>query len=104
MKSVTFCLARKDASALASEIFSCDIIALVQYKLLRESICTVFTSKIRPGPQISTGQLVHHDLKSEVATDYILPRALATCSGADKGIEVIQVGWKKPSESSGGEV
>lgn len=42
--------------------------------------------------------------ESEIAMGCILPRAFATCSGADKGIEVMQVGWKKSSECSGGEV
>lgn len=44
---------------------------------------------------MSVWQLVHHDLKNEVVTGFSLPRALAKCSGADKGIKVIQVGWEK---------
>lgn len=40
----------------------------------------------------------------KVKLQWVLPGAFAKCSGADKGIEVMQVGWKKSSESSGGEL
>lgn len=96
---MTCFLTRKDASASASEISHCDVIALVQYKLLTNQFALYLPQRSDLAPRCP-----HHDLKSEVATGCVLPRAFAKCSGADKGIEVIRVGWKKSPESSGGDV
>ena len=92
---------RKDASA--SKIFHYDIIALVHNKLLRSLICTIYLkNQTWPTDVCMTACTPWSEKWS--CNGLHFARSLCKCSGADKGIEVMQVGWKKSSESSGGEL